>query len=999
LRAARDGSGALLLLSGESGVGKTRLLEQIARDTAASEWTHATGTAYEVEGCSPYGLISDALTPLCERMDANALTVAARGLESDLAHILPFLARGRPMNASGAETNTKQTQWHFTHFLHRLGERSPLLLVLENVHWADASSLELLHFIVRHLGAARLVVVATYPEEEEERSPALQRVVRSLMRQVGVQRLQLAPLSQREVAALIKRTFDVAGFAVDDFAGRVYAQARGNPFFTEEILTSLVERGALRLVGERWVGWDADVSQLTATGRAIVRARLSTLSDGARNVAGIMSAVGTRVQLKALQHITRHASHTLEDSLEELVRRGIVAQPGHGDLPLYDFTHPIVRSVVYEDLGVSRAQAHHVLVFEGLEALYGGDAELHATELAPHLTHAAERVPAETSVRYFAAAGCDALGRRADVEADRFLTSALEIIDRNDGAWGGTKLPALLVNLARAKQRLGAHAAATALLLRSRDLARAHNDPADEAEIERTLGLVALDAGAPHESLVHFEAAEERARAGGVEPLAIRSRIARATTLQSLGKSEEGRRLVLEILPAAESLGDAALSARAHRAMVQLYSWTGPASEARRHGALALQYASVSGDQAVAWSVHWALALMAGLAGDGVGIREHQLAAEQLANELKSPLRLVWSAELGIEYASAVGLWGEGLALAERVLPIARALAPKTLLPRLLVWMGIMLIERDEMDRAHALFRESWELADVDNPSGEAIAVHVVVPACIGMATYHLRCADFGQAVSYADRGLALADGIGAFVWAIHRLLPILCEALIGLGQFERAAELAQRLREQSRLLEHPLGLAYADATEAVLRRYRDQQLDAHSHMLRAAELMEAVPVMFPAARLRLNAAQLLAADGLPDDAARELRSAYEVLSQMGAVRELGTVRERMRLLGVRPPKRSAMEGESLSGRQGEIVELVVLRKTNKEIATALGMSPRTVDSHLRAIFTKLGVDSRGAVADVVRERDGAEGVRGSERKRCDPMDGVAPAAGHIPAA
>ncbi len=121
-------------------MGKTRLLEQIASDDAPTDWTHATGTAYELESGSPYAVISDALAARCARLDANALTVAPRGMESDLGRIHLAPSRRDASCARDADASPKlQMHWSFTNFLKRLSHRAPLLLILENLQWADAS--------------------------------------------------------------------------------------------------------------------------------------------------------------------------------------------------------------------------------------------------------------------------------------------------------------------------------------------------------------------------------------------------------------------------------------------------------------------------------------------------------------------------------------------------------------------------------------------------------------------------------------------------------------------------------------------------------------------------------------------------------------------------------------------------------------------------------------------------------------------------------------------
>jgi DNA-binding CsgD family transcriptional regulator len=967
LRAGRRGSGSLVFVTGASGAGKSRLVEEVAAEARASGWAHAAGRAYEVESGCPYLVITNAMTALLQRLEAAEVARAANGSESQLARILPGLANGTGAPVGGADPDAKtQMHWHFAQFLLRLSERQPLLLTLENLQWVDAASLELLHFLGHQITAASLVLIATYPTEDE--SAELQRIVRSLASQGSARQLILPPMDQDDVVALVRRTFDATGAAVDDFAKRLFGQAGGNAFFTEEIMKSMVERGSLRNVSGRWVGWETDASDLSISVGASLRARLDTLSADARRVAGIMSVIGGRVQLPLLQRVDGDSSLVLAEALEELERRGMIVPPATGEAPVYDFAHPIMRRAVYEDLGAARARLYHQLVIQALEGLYGDNVEAHAAELVPHLPHAADLLESARVVRYFAAAGRYSLERHASLDADRFLTAALDALDRNGNGQSRMALPAVLLLLASAKQRLGAHPAAAELLLRARDLARSSIDVAAQAEIERRLGTAAFDAGRHQVSAVHFEAAEDLAMASANSALALRARIGRATALQSLGMLDQGRDLIAEAIPLATLIGDASLLARVHRAMVQLYTWTGPASEAKRHGEVALRNAEACGDLGVAWSVHWALALMAGLAGDGAGLREHQAAAERLASELQSPLLMVRSAELAIEYASAIGRWDEGLDLAERVLPIARALAPKTLFPRLLVWTGIMRIERDEIEIAHGLFAQAWEIAGADTSEPGSIDVYVVVPACIGMATYHMQQGDFVQAVAFADRALAMVDRIGASAWAIHRLLPILCEALIWLREFDRLQELADRLAEESLALDHPLGMAYADAVNALLRRFRDNDARAYTDLLAAAERMAEIPFVYPAARLRLNAAQLLAADGRLDEAGHELRAVHEIFQGMGAVKELRLVRERMRGIGIRPPILTVAPGGPLTGRERELAELVVRRKSNKEIAQSLGISVITVKAHLRSIFVKLGVDSRGALADVVRE-------------------------------
>ena len=300
--------------------------------------------------------------------------------------------------------------------------------------------------------------------------------------------------------------------------------------------------------------------------------------------------------------------------------------------------------------------------------------------------------------------------------------------------------------------------------------------------------------------------------------------------------------------------------------------------------------------------------------------------------------------------------------------------APRTLLPRLLVWTGLVLLQRDETDRAKAYIDEAWELAQGESALS-GVDAHNVIPAHMGMAGYALARGEFRAAIRWGQKGLAIAERFGYVVWSIHRLLPIVGEAALYVGDYELAAEVAAQLRELSTFLGHRLGLALANALDALVLRMRDNDPRAARLILEAAVDLESVPYVFHAARLRRNAAQLLAADGLRDEAVRELRRSHDVFAQLGAELELRSTREELRALGARPPQRTRVAGGGLTGRELEIARLVARRRTNKEIARALGISARTVSTHLSNIFQKLEVDSRGALADAVREMgdDGPE--------------------------
>src|SRR5207248_542824 len=133
-----------------------------------------------------------------------------------------------------------------------------------------------------------------------------------------------------------------------------------------------------------------------------------------------------------------------------------------------------------------------------------------------------------------------------------------------------------------------------------------------------------------------------------------------------------------------------------------LHLWTGPADKARENGRQAIALAENSGQRSAAWSAHWALAALAGLTGKSDEVRRHLAEAHRLADELRSPLFRVWTSEIEIEYAAGVGDWDHGVAVAERTIAMARSLGQRTLLPRVLVWAGLLYFGRGDIERGKA---------------------------------------------------------------------------------------------------------------------------------------------------------------------------------------------------------------------------------------------------------------------------------------------------------
>ncbi len=332
----------LLLLAGEPGIGKTRLLDHLAECAAAAGWRVIRGRCYEAEMVRPYGLWLDALRDQ-----------PTDGVPADtLAQAAPLVA-GRLHEGGNREQLFDAT----AALLRCLGGRQPLVLLLDDLQWIDEGSAALLHFVARTLqGDAPVLLAGAARAGEIDDNRWAKGLFRSLARAGGLHRLDLGPLGQAEVGSLL------AGTAVD--ASDALRQSGGNPLYVIE-LAQAAQRGA------------------EAAGRsidALIDERLGALDDGARDLLAWGAALGREIRPELLAAAAGQPLAEVLSRLAHFERRGLLASAGQGQV---DFAHDLVRQAIYRSISQARRRAIHRQIARALEAASGADPWLHG-ELMRH---------------------------------------------------------------------------------------------------------------------------------------------------------------------------------------------------------------------------------------------------------------------------------------------------------------------------------------------------------------------------------------------------------------------------------------------------------------------------------------------------------------------------------------------------------------------------------------------------------------------------------------
>ncbi|MEJ2203100.1 MAG: AAA family ATPase [Gemmatimonadota bacterium] len=960
---------SLALISGERGSGKTRLARELAARAERRGWTVARGRAYPMEQGVPYALFSDAFQPLLDAMDADTLAVLSRGGERDLEYLFPALGPHRdpaqdPEGANPEEFRTR-LYWTFAEFLKSYASRSPLLVCLDDLHWADASSLELIHFLARQLTEHPVLLLCTYDVVERDRSPRLVRAERSLISLGVVHAISLDALTREQVTELVCRVFTVASDMVREFSAMLFGWTRGNPFFVGETLKSLVATGALSSHKGTWVGWDARDFALPGSVRDAVVTRVARFSSDVQAVAELVTVMGSRAAYPLLVSISGLEEPELLAALEELVANGVLVEQVEGGRVLYDYRYPVMREVLYRELGLQRSRLLHGAVAEAMEAYWGEAAVQHADQLAYHFARTDAARLSVKAVTYLTAAGRAALERHADREAVGYLQAALERVTGSPGDGYEGIRRALTADLARCYLRLGEYE--TARKLSEQAVASAEPGTGAHASLCRMHGLTSFWCGRRDEAFQILDRGLESAEEAGDRATRVRLRLARFHCLQEMGRAKEALEEVTGTLPEAEMLGDARLLGRVRRSLALLHVWTGPPATAEEHASKAIELSQQATDLRTEFWARWGLAVLWGMRGDAQRMADGLDELMILADRLRSPVLRLWTATMSIEHAYAAGNWDEGIALGEQSVALARNLNQKSLLPLLLAATSQFYLGRAEFDRAKLLVDEACEIARKDDAEGPG-PVYRTIPALTALAHYLVAVGKYEEAADAARQALEIAEGTEYHLLVVHRLLPILAEAWLWAERIDEAEAAGRRLRDYAEKMDHKLGMAWADACDALVRWKRGDPEGGAQGMMQAAEKLEEIPMIPYAVRIRRQLAARLRDIDRKEEAVAELLHIHDVFAKLGAEIELEKTRKQLRELDVRPPPRGkGMLG--LTPKELKVARLVAHRLSNKAVGKEMGISPRTVSTHLSSIFRKLDVSSRIQLGDLVRDQ------------------------------
>jgi eukaryotic-like serine/threonine-protein kinase len=478
---AVNGDGQTLLISGEPGIGKTRLAQELKMQAEISRARVLWAECY-AEGSAPYAPIVQILTQLLPDSTLSALELpeyAANGLLTIAPALQPLFPDLSPTRLQDPQAEQQRLLDSVLTLITLMAEDTPLLLVVDDAHWADSAGLNLLRYLARRGRGLRLLLVLTYREVELNEARALNEIIFDLQRERLATRLKLNRLTLEQTEDLLATLFDEE--ITPEFLQGIYQETEGNPFFVEEVCKALIESGQLSRQDGRWQRPpDMADMRIPQSVRLAIETRLTKLPETVQEVLRLAAVVGRIFEFDLLYQAADLDEEALIATLEQAEQAQLIQEVGAGSGGLFSFAHALIPSALVEGLSGLRRRRLHRRVAAVIEERNPHDYEA----LAHHFAAAADE---ERAILYYGRAGERALVVCANEDAERHYRAALEFDPELQAR------AAVLAGLAEAVARQSHPAAAIALFEEAIQLYQSLPDSEQVARLYARLARVVLD--------------------------------------------------------------------------------------------------------------------------------------------------------------------------------------------------------------------------------------------------------------------------------------------------------------------------------------------------------------------------------------------------------------------------------------------------------------------------------------------------------------------------
>jgi DNA-binding CsgD family transcriptional regulator len=840
-------------------------------------------------------------------------------------------------------------------FLSRASKNQALAVVLDNLHWADKSSLLMLEFLARELVQSRILIIGTYRDIEISRQHPLCETLAELTRESLFQQAVLRGLSRDDVGRLIARV--VGSIPPPTLVDVLHARTEGNPLFLTELVRLLVQEG--EFTPERWYPQQGLGPKIPEGVREVIGRRLNRLSQPCVQMLTLASVIGREFSFEEVASLIDNVS---EEGMLELLEEAATVRVIE-ELPQavgrYQFSHVLIRETLYDELPATRRVRLHRRIAETMEELYRDNLEPHLDRLAYHFLEAAKSGDVDKAIFYAERAGASADVLFAYEEAVSYYEMALQTLDQKH-ADDPTRRFVLLLTLGKAQSKGGDFSRALQSFQRAAGLARALGSPEGLARAALGFEETAWRPGMLGDAAVCL--CEEALTALGEGDSAIKARVLGGLA-RALAFTDALARVAVvgkQAVEMARRLGDSAvLTATLRTSLYARYARSGPDHHEERLAAASelVRLAEAAGDRNMAMEAHfWRLFDLMEL-GDISAAGQQLEVHAQLAEELRQPFHLYNQSSFRTMRAVFEGHFAEGEQLAQEALAIGQRLRGQDALGLFGVQMFTLRREQGRLREVAPAVRHFVQMSPESSRWRPGLAV---IYSELGLATEARTEFDHLAAQNFADipRGA---------LWIL--CMVYLVEVCVFLGDTARATTLYRLLLpyDGHNLVAGPHVACYGAASRylgmlaATLSRWEDAQRH-FEEALAMNTRMGAKPWL---AHTQYQYALMLLARARPGDREQAMALLDQALS---ISRQLGMRALQERASALVEQARSLVSSVrtypgSLTPREAEVLCLIATGKSNRDIAEALFISLNTVANHVRNILAKLEVTNRTEAA------------------------------------
>jgi len=964
LEQARACAGRLVFVVGDAGVGKTRLLREFAGRAQADGVTLLEGHCYDEQPAPPYGPFVDALRALVRQRGPDSVAQVAGAWASSLAPLLPELElpASAPPPIGDPQSEKRRLFEAIARVFRAIAQRG-LVLLLEDLHWSDQSSQELLAYLARAVERDPILILASYRGDELHRRHPLTHLVAQLTRERRYHEVRLAALSREDLAQMLEATLERA--LPRALIDALYDRTEGNPFFVEEILKALIENARLdALITAAWRGHHSARLDIPLSLKESILSRTADLDSTTAEVLNYAAVIGRRFDFELLHKLTELAEDELLRSIARLIERQLVVEERSTE-DRFSFRHALTREAIYDDMLGRERRMKHRAVLQALEELYPENRDAVVDQLAYHSLQAKELTQAG---QYARLAGDQAMRRRGYREALVYYETALELLETDDLRERAT----LTERLAEAASPLSEERLYLRYLREAHQLYQQIGDRRKLAEIDRWIGVAAQWIGDmetaftytraavdaleaeppgrdlatayfmlsrlymlsdhPQESIAWAEKAQPLAEAFADEELSTNLLNNIGCSLAMIGETQRGLSLLERAFDWAKRLGTATwlTGMRAYQNLSVFLSVLGQFARAADIAREGIERADQAGYiPAGEWH--------------SLGIAELSLGHWDAAGELID--RVISHQDAHIDYVHSIALKAE------------------------------LLLRRGRPEEAR-------QLLEYGLPQINTLSAFLWRSDLWGaLALTHLALGAIDQAVAIMDRGIADWRTTGPLV-STEAMLRCGVEVYLAAGRAEPAREPLDALATIAGRVASPLSLAHLEDARGLFAAHENRHGEAAEHFRGAAARWQAMAAPFEeaVARRRLAESLLLAGDAAArEDARRELGMARATFARLGAPLELAAADALAEKYGLasQPAKVPTRKGE-LTARERQVIALIAQGHSNRQIAEALTISEKTAEIHVGNILGKLGFSSRTQAAAYAVEHGLVAAARGT---------------------